>query len=160
MVSPSSILSGGMNAMRKELNFVGRVVKQSTLPLFVLCVAMAIAAPPFAPPFGTWIRLSPDPIVSPRGDGFESAGTFNPAVVKEDGKFVMLYRAQDHKGTSSLGYATSDDGIHFIRRPKPVLISEMPYEKGGGVEEIGRASCRERVEGRMGAGAVKKTHIG
>jgi len=115
--------------MRKELNFVGRVVKQSTLPLFVLCVAMAIAAPPFAPPFGTWIRLSPDPIVSPRGDGFESAGTFNPAVVKEDGKFVMLYRAQDHKGTSSLGYATSDDGIHFIRRPKPVLISEMPYEK-------------------------------
>ena len=121
--------------MRKELNFVGRVVKQSTLPLFVLCVAMAIAAPPFAPPFGTWIRLSPDPIVSPRGDGFESAGTFNPAVVKEDGKFVMLYRAQDHKGTSSLGYATSDDGIHFIRRPKPVLISEMPYEKGGGVED-------------------------
>src|SRR5437667_281638 len=97
MVSPSSILSGGMNAMRKELNFVGRVVKQSTLPLFVLCVAMAIAAPPFAPPFGTWIRLSPDPIVSPRGDGFESAGTFNPAVVKvkEDGKFVMLYRVED-----------------------------------------------------------------
>src|SRR5437016_8245113 len=135
MVSPSSILSGGMNAMRKELNFVGRVVKQSTLPLFVLCVAMAIAAPPFAPPFGTWIRLSPDPIVSPRGDGFESAGTFNPAVVKVHGKFVMLYRAQDAKGTSSLGYATSDDGIHFSRRPEPVMAAEAPYEKGGGVED-------------------------
>src|SRR6266478_272257 len=135
MVSPISILSGGMNAMRKELNSVGRVAKQFTLPLLVLCAAMAIAAPPLAPPFGKWTRLSPDPIVSPRGDGFESAGTFNPAVVKEDGKFVMLYRAQDHKGTSSLGYATSDDGLRFVRRPEPVLTSETPYEKGGGVED-------------------------
>ena len=25
----------------------------------------------------------------------------------------MLYRAQDRNGTSSLGYATSKDGIHF-----------------------------------------------
>ena len=47
----------------------------------------------------------------------------------------MLYRAQDHKGRSSLGYATSDDGIHFVRRAEPVLISETPYEKGGGVED-------------------------
>src|SRR6266404_4457844 len=135
MVSPSSILSGGMNAMRKELNSVGRVAKQFTLPLLVLCAAMAIAAPPLAPPFGNWTRLSPDPIVSPRGDGFESAGTFNPSVVKKDGKFVILYRAQDHNGTSSLGYATSDDGIRFERRADPVMVSEAPYEKGGGVED-------------------------
>jgi predicted GH43/DUF377 family glycosyl hydrolase len=65
----------------------------------------------------------------------ESAGTFNPSVVKKDGKFVMLYRAQDHKGTSSLGYATSDDGIRFERRAEPVMVSEAPYEKGGGVED-------------------------
>jgi hypothetical protein len=90
---------------------------------------------PFTPPFGKWTRLSPDPIESPHGDNFESAGTFNPSVVKKDGKFVMLYRAQDHGGTSSLGYATSDDGIHFTRRPEPVMVSETPYEKGGGVED-------------------------
>ncbi len=47
----------------------------------------------------------------------------------------MLYRAQDHNGTSSLGYATSDDGIRFNRRPEPVMVSEAPYEKGGGVED-------------------------
>jgi beta-1,2-mannosidase len=47
----------------------------------------------------------------------------------------MLYRAQDRKGTSALGYATSDDGIHFTRRPEPVMVSEAPYEKGGGVED-------------------------
>ena len=48
---------------------------------------------------------------------------------------MMLYRAQDRQGTSSLGYATSEDGIHFNRRPTPVLIAEAPYEKGGGVED-------------------------
>ncbi len=86
-------------------------------------------------PFGQWARSSTDPVLSPQGDGFESAGTFNPSVVKKDGKFVMLYRAQDRKGTSSLGYASSDDGIHFVRRPEPVMVAEASYEKGGGVED-------------------------
>ncbi|HEY6129315.1 MAG TPA: glycoside hydrolase family 130 protein [Candidatus Acidoferrum sp.] len=106
-----------------------------TVPLVLLIALATLAAVPFAPPFGKWTRLSPDPIVSPRGEGFESAGTFNPSVVKKDGKFVMLYRAQDHHGTSSLGYATSDDGIRFERRAEPVMVSEAPYEKGGGVED-------------------------
>ena len=94
-----------------------------------------IAAAALSPPFGKWTRLSEDPIISPRGEGWESAGTFNPSVVKKDGKFVMLYRAQDRKGTSSLGYASSDDVIHFTRRAQPVLTAEAPYEKGGGVED-------------------------
>ncbi len=126
LVLPSSMVGKVMKTMRRELISIASQAKKFTLPLLVLSAVAAIAAPPLAPPFGKWTRLSPDPIVSPRGDGFESAGTFNPAVVKEDGKFVMLYRAQDHKGTSSLGYATSNDGIHFVRRPEPVLISEMP----------------------------------
>ena len=33
----------------------------------------------------------------------------------------MLYRAQDKHGTSRLGYAESSDGVHFKRRPQPVL---------------------------------------
>jgi beta-1,2-mannosidase len=47
----------------------------------------------------------------------------------------MLYRAQDRNGTSRLGYATSSDGIRFIRRPEPVLSPEAEYEKDGGVED-------------------------
>src|SRR5205807_4124261 len=102
----------------------------------VLLVAIAaIAAAPYAFPLGKWARLSQDPIVSPRGNGFESAGTFNPTVVKKEGKFVMLYRAQDRKGTSSLGYASSQDGIHFVRSREPVMVATAPYEKGGGVED-------------------------
>jgi predicted GH43/DUF377 family glycosyl hydrolase len=112
-----------------------RVSRTFTLAT-LLGIAFAIAAAiTFSPPFGTWTRLAADPIISPQGDKFESAGTFNPSVVKKDGKFVMLYRAQDRNGTSSLGYATSNDGVHFTRRPEPVLVSEAPYEKGGGVED-------------------------
>jgi len=83
----------------------------------------------------SWSRLSPDPIISPQGDGWEAAGTFNPAVIAHRGKFVMLYRAQDKAGTSRLGYAESSDGIHFSRRSQPVLSPEAAYEKDGGVED-------------------------
>jgi predicted GH43/DUF377 family glycosyl hydrolase len=95
----------------------------------------AATVTPFKVPFGKWERVSEKPIISPQGDGFESAGTFNPTVAKYDGKFVMLYRAQDHQGKSSLGYATSEDGIHFVRRTEPVMVGEAPYERGGGVED-------------------------
>ena len=47
----------------------------------------------------------------------------------------MLYRAQDRAGVSRLGYAESKDGIHFDRRPQPVLSPETDYEKDGGVED-------------------------
>jgi beta-1,2-mannosidase len=103
--------------------------------VLAMAAVAAIAATQFKVPFGTWRRLSSVPVIAPQGDGFESAGTFNPAVVKKDGKFVILYRAQDHKGTSSLGYGTSEDGIHFVRRAEPVMVPETPYEKGGGVED-------------------------
>ncbi len=82
-----------------------------------------------------WHRLSDLPIISPRGNDWESAGTFNPAVVLRNGSFIMLYRAQDNNGTSRLGYAESTDGINFIRHPEPVLSPETEYEKDGGVED-------------------------
>jgi predicted GH43/DUF377 family glycosyl hydrolase len=84
---------------------------------------------------GEWHRASNDPIISPQGDGWESSGTFNPAVIRHNGRFVMLYRAQDKSGTSRLGYAESADGVHFKRRSQPVLSPETDYEKDGGVED-------------------------
>lgn len=124
-----------MDNMSEKLALSTSHSRSLILSLAVLAGATAIAAASYSPPFDTWVRLSPNPIVSPQGNGFESAGTFNPSVVMKDGKFVMLYRAQDRKGTSSLGYATSEDGVHFVRRPEPVMVSETPYEKGGGVED-------------------------
>jgi len=82
-----------------------------------------------------WHRASSHPVITPHGDSWESAGTFNPAVIIHQGKFVMLYRAQDKNGTSRLGYAESGDGIHFTRWPQPVLSPEADYERDGGVED-------------------------
>ena len=103
----------------------------------LVCVVslLTLAASNMKLPFGAWRRVSATPIISPQGDGWESAGTFNPAVVVHDGKIVMLYRAQDKQGTSRLGYAESKDGLHFARRPEPVFSPEADYEKGGGVED-------------------------
>lgn len=83
----------------------------------------------------TWHRLWNAPILSPEGMGWESAGTFNPATIRRDGKIALLYRAQDAAGTSRLGYAESSDGIHFVRRPEAVFSEETEYERNGGVED-------------------------
>ena len=107
---------------------------KSWVKLFALVLALA-SQDSAKRPFGAWHRVSETPVISPRGDGWESAGTFNPAVILRNGKIIMLYRAQDKGGTSRLGYAESMDGIHFTRRSEPVLSPEKDYEKDGGVED-------------------------
>lgn len=93
---------------------------------------------------------SVNPIMKP-GNGFfqcpikkekifwEEKDVFNPAVVVKDGKFFMLYRAQDKTGTSRIGLAESDDGIHFARNPEPVFYpdndAQKKYEWEGGCED-------------------------
>jgi beta-1,2-mannosidase len=110
-----------------------RVIRGS---LFVVAISgCLLLAAELKLPFGAWHRASANPILAPQGNGWESTGTFNPAVVMHEGKIVMLYRAQDAHGTSRLGYAESSDGIHFSRRPEPVLSPETAYEKDGGVED-------------------------
>jgi predicted GH43/DUF377 family glycosyl hydrolase len=47
----------------------------------------------------------------------------------------LLFRAQDEKHTSRIGYAESTDGLHFSVKPEPVLSPEADYEKNGGVED-------------------------
>lgn len=102
----------------------------------VAAAAVAAAPPSFAPPFGDWTRLhGAEPILGPQGTDFEAAGVFNPAVIKDGDRYVMLYRAQDAKGTSRLGMATGRDGIHFVREAEPALAPEADYERGGGVED-------------------------
>jgi len=109
---------------------------KTALRLFLLTAMIATSAIAVENwPFGPWHRASDGPILSPQGSGWESAGTFNPAVVEYNGKFVMLYRAQDAAGTSRLGYAESTDGRQFTRRAEPVLSPEAEYERDGGVED-------------------------
>lgn len=52
---------------------------------------------------------------------WEESDTFNPAATVINGKVVVLYRAEDNSATgigqrtSRIGYASSDDGLHFKR---------------------------------------------
>ena len=109
------------------------VCTRPLLSFLSLAFALVLTAEEW--PFGAWRRVSDVPILSPQGTSWESAGTFNPAVILRNGKFVMLYRAQDASGTSRLGYAESRDGLHFKRNSEPVLSPETDYEKDGGVED-------------------------
>jgi predicted GH43/DUF377 family glycosyl hydrolase len=111
-----------------------RSIQARVLLALVLLSALA-AQKAGSVPFGEWQRTSDTPVIAPRGNGWEAAGTFNPAVVMRGGEMVMLYRAQDKQGTSRLGYAESPDGVHFTRRDEPVLSPTQEYEKDGGVED-------------------------
>jgi predicted GH43/DUF377 family glycosyl hydrolase len=79
-------------------------------------------------------RLASNPVLSPR-PGWMSTGVFNPAATKFHGKTILLFRAQDSRHTSRIGYAEAADGLHFTVRADPVLSPEAAYEKNGGVED-------------------------
>lgn len=58
-----------------------------------------------------------NPVVSPIPEnGWESWQTFNPAAVYLGGRIHLLYRALGDNGESTLGYASSEDGINFDER--------------------------------------------
>ncbi|ASU31942.1 glycoside hydrolase family 130 protein [Mucilaginibacter xinganensis] len=108
--------------------------------------------------FGGFVRPEGvNPIISPKPASkfydpmskalisWEANDTFNPAATVRDGKIVVLYRSEDKTGmqigtrTSRLGYAVSNDGLHFNRKTQPVLFpgndSQKAYEWPGGCED-------------------------
>lgn len=107
---------------------------------------------PFSKPRAANPVIAPNPastFLSPVNDStvrWEEYATFNPAAVVRAGKVYLLYRAEDASGdaeighhTSRLGLAESSDGLHFTRRPTPVLYpardDQTRYEWPGGVED-------------------------
>jgi len=97
---------------------------------------------------------SANPILLPGSNSFfcpirkalvlwEEKDVFNPAAVVRDGKVYLLFRAEDkigkHAGTSRIGLAVSDDGIHFTRMKEPVFYPDNDslkvFEWEGGVED-------------------------
>ena len=70
---------------------------------------------------------------------WEEKNVLNPTALVKDDKVYLIYRAQDSAGTSRLGMAISDDGIHFKKNPSPILFPDkdslMKYEWKGGIED-------------------------
>lgn len=83
---------------------------------------------------------------------WEAKDVFNPAAVVKDGKVFVLYRAEDkvgtYAGTSRIGIAVSDDGIHFTRHPQPVLYPDNDDMKT--IEWEGGCEDPRIVEGENG----------
>jgi predicted GH43/DUF377 family glycosyl hydrolase len=64
-------------------------------------------------------RHKSNPIIAPEGgEDWESSGTFNPGAVHHDDMFHMFYRAMAPDGVSHFGYASSSDGVEFVRNAK------------------------------------------
>ncbi len=74
---------------------------------------------------------------------WEEKDVFNPAALVRNDTVFLLYRAEDKvgkfAGTSRIGLAWSNDGLHFTKYPVPVLYpgndSTKKYEWEGGCED-------------------------
>jgi len=70
-----------------------------------------------------------DPVMSPTLGTWDMRGAFNPSVGIFDNIFQMVYRGNEKAApgeggpaASSLGYATSTDGINWTKDPAPMLL--------------------------------------
>jgi beta-1,2-mannosidase len=74
---------------------------------------------------------------------WEEKDVFNPAAIVHNNKVYLLFRAEDtigkFAGTSRIGIATSDDGLHFTKMNEPVFYPDNDslkiYEWEGGAED-------------------------
>ena len=64
--------------------------------------------------------LNPVLLPDPTSD-WECYNVFNPGVIYHNGLFHMFYRAQGLDWVSRIGYAVSEDGVHWNRLRRPVL---------------------------------------
>ncbi len=77
------------------------------------------------------VRYPGNPIITPRtGMDFEAGGTLNPGAIDIDGTVHILYRAFSNTNVSTIGYATSKDGLSIdYRHDTPIYVPRAPFEK-------------------------------
>jgi len=76
-------------------------------------------------------RSPAHPILEPRQETkywWEANGIFNAGVADYRGRVVLLYRAYDQFRISRLGYAESEDGVHFTQRDLPAIDTKPDDE--------------------------------
>lgn len=75
-------------------------------------------------------RCKENPIMIPdENHPWEAQAVFNPASILLGGKVHILYRALSKDNTSTIGYASSRDGIKIdLRLPEPIYIPREDFE--------------------------------
>lgn len=78
-------------------------------------------------------RFKGNPIIAPRpGMIWEERGTFNPAAIDLGSKTHILYRAVSADNISTIGYASSTDGVTLDERSdKPIYRPRIGFESRG-----------------------------
>jgi predicted GH43/DUF377 family glycosyl hydrolase len=67
-------------------------------------------------------RVSHQPVFLPDPTSdWETYNVFNPGVIYDEGLFKMWYRAQGLDWISRIGFAISEDGVHWNRMKLPVM---------------------------------------
>jgi len=80
-------------------------------------------------------RHPANPVLLPDlNSDWECTNVFNPAVIHHNGLFHMHYRAQGLDWVSRIGYAVSEDGVHWNRMRRPVL-SPIDGTDSRGIED-------------------------
>lgn len=94
-------------------------------------------------PARTFVRAENNPILTPRGNGFESAYVLNPAAIDIEGVAHILYRAMDQANTSTIGLALSRDGTTIDERlDEAVYVPRAEFEMKKG-SPTGNSGCED-----------------
>ncbi len=67
-------------------------------------------------------RYKNNPVLTREDVPYPVATVHNAAVVRHEGKYMMVFRSHLHNGRSILGLAESQDGYHFTVRDKPFMV--------------------------------------
>ena len=76
------------------------------------------------------VRRHPsNPVLSAKDIPYPADLIFNAGVVKRGGKYYMVFRndygyADERFAGTNIGVAESDDGVHWIARPEPMVRAE------------------------------------
>jgi len=66
-------------------------------------------------------RYPNNPILTKQDIPYPVATVHNAAVIKHNGRYIMIFRSHKHNGRSILGKAESDDGFKFVADEKPFM---------------------------------------
>lgn len=71
-----------------------------------------------------------NPILTPvASEAWQAQAVFNSAAIFENNQFHLLYRAMSPDNTSTIGYASSDNGFEFYQSARdPIYVPRMEYE--------------------------------
>lgn len=85
-----------------------------------------------------WSRTLNTPVLSPSsGNKWDNKIVSAGAVLKEGGTYKMFYSGfSDSIGRYQIGFATSLDGINWVKNPNPILTGQALWEYNVGVTEV------------------------